>query len=108
MFSSDHLVRQVGDVGIVLHRLADRFGGMGEIAILGRLVELLLELAFCRPAPWSRRWPAPWSWNRARAGLFLHHRLGAAGMGAVLAHHLAAHYTPPDPDTVWAMDWGAK
>ena len=52
VFSSDHLMRQIGDVGIVLHRLTDRFGGMGKVAVLGRTgLELLVG------ASWRRRRP---------------------------------------------------
>ena len=44
----------------------------------------------------------------ARAGLFLHHRVGAAGMGAVLAHHLAAQHAARAATRSGRWIWGAK
>lgn len=103
----DHLAGQEGDVGIVLHRLMDGFGGMGEVAILRRMrigiaggigVGAALGLAAgqslgggvgggrdcfcitdCAPPAWASSSPST-----------------------------LPPMTPPDPETVWATDWGAK
>ena len=89
-----HLMREIGDIGIVLHRLMDRFGGMGEVAVLGRAgVGRAAGLAGAGGAaavtPLAQRFDRRGGRGRR---LLLHHRLGAAGMGGFLAHHLAAQH----------------
>lgn len=84
------ITRKIGDVGIVLHRLANGFGGMGEFAILRQTV-LRIAVGAGTGAAFGGAVGQRFLDGGVRGRrLFLHHRLGAASIGTIFAHHFAA------------------
>ena len=104
-----HLMGQIGDVGIVLDRLTDRFGGMGEFAVLGRrCCWRCCRLVLAPVAPPVTPLASDFTGEAGEGGDCFCITDWAPPAWADSSPITLPPSTPPEPETVWAMDCGRE